>query len=97
MARLRYAPEAKSDLAEIWSYIATDNPRAADRVVANLMKHCEMLARLPLMGRRRAELAPQLRSFPVGDYLIFYRVKRDGVFVVRVLSGYRDLDALFRR
>lgn len=27
----------------------------------------------PEIGRARTELAPQLRSIPVGKYLIFYR------------------------
>ena len=53
-----------------------------------------MLARSPYLGRSREELAPRLRSFPVGDYLIFYRPTKTGIVVVRVLSGYRDPDKL---
>jgi toxin ParE1/3/4 len=80
LAKLRYAPEAKSDLADIWSYIAIDNPRAADHLVSDIMKRCEMLSRLPRIGRLREELAPQLRSFAVGNYVIFYRIKRGGLY-----------------
>ena len=47
------------------------------------------------MGRRREELAPGLRSFPVGRYLIFYVPLTNGVDIVRVLHGSRDLVALF--
>ena len=47
------------------------------------------------MGRRRDELLPTLRSFPVDDYLIFYRPIVEGIEVVRIVSGYRDLEALF--
>lgn len=47
------------------------------------------------MGRRRDELLPSLRSFPVEDYLIFYRSIEDGIDILRVVSGYRDLEALF--
>jgi toxin ParE1/3/4 len=54
-----------------------------------------MLARTPRMGRVRDELAPGLRSFPIGDYLIFYRNVPKGIAVVRVLSGYRDIESLF--
>ena len=53
-----------------------------------------MLARSPHLGRSREELGPGLRSFPVGDYLIFYLPSKTGIVVVRVLSGYRDLDKL---
>jgi len=31
----------------------------------------------------------------VGDYLIFYLPRKNGIVVVRVLSGYRNLDVLF--
>jgi toxin ParE1/3/4 len=47
------------------------------------------------MGRPRDELAVGLRSLPVGDYLVFYRSGKDGIEVARILSGYRDLDAIF--
>jgi toxin ParE1/3/4 len=45
----------------------------------------------PLAGRARPELAENVRSFPVGNYVIFYRPLQDGIEIVRVLSGYRDL------
>jgi len=38
---------------------------------------------------------PDLRSLPVGNYLIFYMPVEDGIVVVRVLHGMRDVDALF--
>ena len=47
------------------------------------------------MGAKRDELMPGLRSFPVGDYLVFYRVADRGIEIIRVVSGYRDLPALF--
>lgn len=53
------------------------------------------LAQFPSMGRRRDELLTALRSFPIDDYLIFYRPIAEGIEVVRVVSGYRDLEALF--
>ncbi len=36
------------------------------------------------MGRKRDELAPRLRSFPVGSCLLFYRITRGGIEVARV-------------
>jgi toxin ParE1/3/4 len=47
------------------------------------------------MGRLRPELVPKLRSFPVGEYVVFYRSIRDGIEVVRVLNGARDIGRLF--
>jgi toxin ParE1/3/4 len=48
------------------------------------------------MGRTRDELAAELRSFPVGRYVVFYMPLDDGVDVIRVLHGSRDIDAIFR-
>jgi len=52
------------------------------------------LAAMPEMGRRREELAMHLRSFPVGRYIIFYRSMQEGIEIVRVLHGARDLPPL---
>ncbi|HKD56023.1 MAG TPA: type II toxin-antitoxin system RelE/ParE family toxin, partial [Hyphomicrobiaceae bacterium] len=45
----------------------------------------------PLAGRQRPELTPGLRSFPTGDYIVFYLPLADGIEVVRILSGYLDI------
>lgn len=37
-----------------------------------------------------------MRSFPVGRYIVFYMPLDDGVVVIRVLHGSRDIDAIFR-
>jgi toxin ParE1/3/4 len=35
----------------------------------------------------------KLRSFPVGNYVIFYIPIPDGIEVVRVMHGRQDIDA----
>jgi toxin ParE1/3/4 len=47
-----------------------------------------------MMGRARPELRPDLRSFPCGAYLILYRAVDDGVEIVRVVHGARNLEDL---
>lgn len=95
MASVRRSALAERDLLEIWSHIAKDSPGAADRFLDLIGEKCGLLAASPEMGRRREELAPALRSFPVGRYVIFYRPGERGIQVVRVLSAYRDIAALF--
>lgn len=48
-----------------------------------------------LLGRNRDELMENVRSFPIDDYLIFYSAIEAGIEVLRVVSGYRDLEDLF--
>ena len=95
MARAQLSRLAEQDLLDIWSYIARDNPDAADRFVDLLTEKCAILAESPDMGRHREELAPRLRSFPVGRYVIFYRIAERGIEVARIVSAYRDIGQLF--
>jgi toxin ParE1/3/4 len=97
LARVLRSSLAELDLLEIWSYIADDNPDAADRFLDLVAEKCQLLAENPEMGRRREDLAPQLRSFPVGRYLIFYRSMEQGIAIARVLNAARDIPGQFER
>jgi toxin ParE1/3/4 len=88
-------PEAEADLDEIWSYIAQHDPNSADRFIDLIEVRCRLLAENPMMGRSRPELAPGLHSFSIGNYIIFYVPVDNGMEIVRVVSGFRDIDALF--
>jgi len=95
MAVVWRSPRAQQDYGDIWDYIARDNPEAADRLLRRIDKKLELYASNPRMGRTRDNLAPGLRSFPVVPYLVFYRATSDGIELVRVLHGARDLKRLF--
>jgi toxin ParE1/3/4 len=96
MARLTITAHARTDLQEIHSYIAKDNPAAARCFVERLRTKARQLADTPGIGRSRAEdLRPNLLSFPVGQYVLFYRAQPDGIVLVRVIHGSRDLPSLF--
>jgi toxin ParE1/3/4 len=97
MAEVLRSNLAELDLLEIWAYIAEDSPRAADRFLDFLDQKCRTLAEAPGIGRLREDLAPDLRSFPVKRYVVFYRPIEDGIEVARVLSAYRDIARVFRR
>ncbi len=93
--KLIISEQAIHDLTEIWLYIANDSPQAADTFIESIYEHCHLLCSSPDMGRMREELLPGLRSFPLKRYIIFYRVVPDCLEVIRVLSGYRDMESLF--
>jgi toxin ParE1/3/4 len=97
MSQFRVTAQARADMGEIWLYIAQDNLEAANRVIDSITARFPMLADHPKLGRARDELSPDLRSHPAGHHLIFYRPMPDGVEIVRVLSGYRDLEAEFEQ
>jgi toxin ParE1/3/4 len=95
MARVSRRPQAAADIVEIWAFIAEDSPAAADRWVDGLDHKFNLWATQPLIGRARDELAPNLRCMPFGRYVVFNMPLRDGIDVVRVLHGSRDVDGAF--
>jgi toxin ParE1/3/4 len=95
MARLTITAHARADLQEIHFHIGKDNPEAARRFIERLRVKARQLAETPGIGRSRGQdLRPGLFSFPVGRYILFYRKELDGIVLVRVLHGSRDLPAL---
>ncbi len=95
MARVERTEQAEADLEEILDYLDEHSPDAADRFAKMFKEKTEALSRMPEMGRVREELAPGLRSLNVGNYLVFYRPADDGIQVIRIAHGSRDLPSLF--
>lgn len=95
MRQVINAPEAEADIYGIARHIAEDDIEAAYRFIETIYEKSQLLATHPQMGRLREDLAENLRSFPVGPFVIFYRSIPSGIEVVRVLRGARDIPSLF--
>lgn len=91
MSLYRVAPLARSDLDEIWTYIAADSVTAADRMMDRFQELFKMLGRQPLIGEARDDILPGVRSFPAGKYVIYDRPAGTGVQIFRVIHGARDI------
>src|SRR5688572_26384205 len=96
MGVVRRSAASFRDYGEIWLYVARRDPAAADELLVSFDRKLQFLSENPRAGPARPELRPRLRSFPVGAYLIFYRVIRGGIEVTRVVHGSRNLRKLFR-
>jgi len=90
--KIRISPLAEIDLLDIALHIATENISAADEFAHEIDDKFSLLATQPEMGRARPELGKELRSFVVKNYIIFYDPIPQGIFVVRVLHGARDIE-----
>lgn len=98
MRRHRLAPVAEISLDNIWNYLAHESGsmEVADRFVDSLTNRFLLLAKHPYVGRSRDDIRPGLRSFPVGEYVIFYRIAaRDAVVILDVIHGNRNVAAFF--
>jgi len=87
--------KADDDFFEIWAAIADEDPAAADRLTGRIADAGRRLAKWPYLGPARGDLRPGLRYFVVSPYLLFYRIVPDGVEIVRIVHGARDLGGLF--
>ncbi|WP_234826986.1 type II toxin-antitoxin system RelE/ParE family toxin [Rhodopseudomonas palustris] len=68
-----------------------DNEYAADAVIELITQTFDLLTQNPGAGRRRPELSPTVRSFPVGSYLVFYTAEAGAIRIARVLHGRQDI------
>ncbi|MGJ4925981.1 type II toxin-antitoxin system RelE/ParE family toxin [Bradyrhizobium sp. HKCCYLS2038] len=84
-------PQAREDALEIWQYIAADNETAANALLHRFDRAIRTLADNPLAGRERPELGRDIRSFPVGNYILFYIPTTNAIEVVRILHAARDI------
>ena len=93
-------PRALDDLSEIWEYIAEDSVSAANRVESAILSACHTLAKRPMLGSKRIEIA----SLPVRfwavtrlpNYIVVYRPETKPLQVIAVLHGKRNIQALLK-
>ena len=95
----RLSTRARADLDDIWRNIIVEggSEAAADGMIDLITDRFLVLSEWPRLGRARNDLRRGLRSLPVGDYVIFYRISRADVVVQRVLHGRRDIERLLGR
>jgi len=79
---------------EIFDYIARDKPVAAAKWIDAIEEKCEFIATAPNFGERRPEFGADIRSNTAGRYVIFFRPIANGIEVVRVVAGDRDIRSL---
>ena len=90
-SRIHRRKRAKADVDSIWARIAVDNTKAAEELLDRFAAVFELLAQHPQAGRLRPDLGPNLRSFAVENYVIFYVPQSDGIAIVRVVHGRQDI------
>jgi toxin ParE1/3/4 len=89
MNRLVITPRAAADLEDIASYITSDSPAAAVRMIDRL-EEISIPLKDPRIGTARDDIAKGMRLFPVANYLILFRSLDNGVEIVRYVHGARQ-------
>ncbi|AGY58301.1 type II toxin-antitoxin system RelE/ParE family toxin [Gloeobacter kilaueensis] len=97
MSRYLLNALAIQDLEEISDQFAKTSIEAGERFFQEFQRKCRLLVSFANSGKSYNFIRPGLRGLPVDGYIIFYRLLEDGVEILRVLSGRRDLPALFQK
>ena len=91
MARFHLTPNAKASLKAIGRYTELRWGKAQrNRYLHALDKQFHALAKSPLKGRTRDDVAPGLRSFLEGSHIIFYVPRRKDIVIIDVLHQRMD-------
>src|SRR4051794_8292504 len=92
---------ALGDLEEQAEYLRQRSPRAALRFLDAAEGTFRQLASMPGMGQRHETENPlyqDLRCFPISRFpahIVYYKPLADGIIVIRVVHGSRDIDQIF--
>jgi plasmid stabilization system protein ParE len=99
MKRYRLTPAARDDLKRISHYIAVEreSPQGAKRLRELFLDDFRRLAQHPLIGQACPEFGESLRILPIGNFVILYAPREDGIDIVQVAHGARDIPAIVRK
>jgi toxin ParE1/3/4 len=86
---------AIQDLDEICTCVSQNNVKAASKLFDAIRQKCKLVANFPNMGKSYIWITPDLRGFIIDDYIVFYYPRLDGIDIIRVISGRRDLKTIF--
>ncbi|RKE85363.1 type II toxin-antitoxin system RelE/ParE family toxin [Rhizobium sp. AG855] len=89
--RFRLSPQAIEDLIQIYNYLQTRNPIAAERLTSDLEQKIRELAGSRNPGVSRDWVKTGLRAFPYRHRCIYFRIADDMLIVLRVMHGRQDI------
>ncbi|WP_452224296.1 type II toxin-antitoxin system RelE/ParE family toxin [Lacinutrix chionoecetis] len=92
MGNYKISVIAKQDLKNIFKYSFKEfGLNQAEIYIHQLEISIEKLAINPDIGKTRNELKNGLYSFPEQEHIIFYRIFKNHIRIVRILHNKRDL------
>lgn len=98
MPRILRIDDAEDDLVEIGRHIASrsGNVDVAIRFLDRIEEKFLAYARQPEMGDQRPDLGDNIRVFPVDNYVVIYQPLSDGILVLMVTQGSRNIPRVFK-
>ena len=93
--KVRYTPEALTDLQEMSDYISDVlcNPQAAAKIKKSILDSCSRLKDQPFLGPsvpKKTGCETDLRFLVCEKHLAFYRIENGYVSIARIINGRQD-------
>ena len=94
--RYRVSADAERDLDQIFLYWEKRmSPEIADRLIERITERFRLLGEYPDAGKLCADIAPGVRCFPAGRYLIYNQAERPVSNILRIFHAARDQKGAF--
>jgi toxin ParE1/3/4 len=96
--KLRFTSEARFDIRAILRYGRKIwGEKRRDAYSEQLNAAIASLTRFPNLGTNRDDISPGLRSIPVGEHVVYYRIGPHSIVIIRILHGTMDVARQFER
>lgn len=88
---IQLTPKAEDDLLQVWLFVAHENPKAADKLLADIERadiasRWRRLSQFPMSGEARTDLQPAIRRQVTRQYQTLYQIDAETIIIVRVLA-----------
>lgn len=94
---VRLLKAAEEDFTELVSFIADDNPTAANAIADKIEKNLLLLSENPQLGRTPRDEEIRIlgyRYIIVHNYILFYTIEQKTILVHRILHGAKNYKSL---
>lgn len=93
--RLKYSPDALSNLNDIKEYISleSNNPPAANNQVSRILDYIDKYCDSPEIGiplKNKIDISEQYRFWIIDNYYVFYKYNNGLVYILNIVYKGRD-------
>ncbi len=92
---------ARNDIMDIADYFYEKSPAVAAKFLQSIDTTYDQIVRMPELGTKKSFADSDMQNIrirPVDkhrNYLMFYRVENNSIYILRVLHGARDYEGMF--